>query len=78
MAVFPADLFDFAFIHNFEQRLDILAEMAEEEPWDYQSTATEHHKPILRNYLRYTYGRLAEENKIELSEDGQLVVFNTA
>lgn len=77
MAVFPADLFDFAFIHNFEQRLDTLADMAEEEPWDYQSTATEYHKPILYNYLRYTYGRLAEENKIELSEDGQFVVFNT-
>lgn len=43
MAVFPADLFDFAFIHNFDQRLDTLAAMAEDEPWDYQGTPSEHH-----------------------------------
>jgi hypothetical protein len=77
MTVFPEDLFDFAFIHNLDQRLDSLAEMAEPEPWDYQNTPTSHHKPILYNYLRYTYARLAEEEKIELSEDGQYVVFNT-
>jgi hypothetical protein len=77
MAVFPTDLFEFAYIHNFEGRLDALASMAEEEAWDYQATESEHHKPVLYNYLRYTYGRVAEENKIELSEDGQFVVFNT-
>jgi hypothetical protein len=45
--------------------------------WDYQNMPTAHHKPILFNYLKYTYGRVAEEEKIELSEDGQYVVFNT-
>ncbi len=60
-----------------QQRLDSLAELAEREPWDYQSTPQTRTKPILYNYLRYTYTRLAEEEKIELSEDGQYVVFNT-
>jgi len=77
MSVWPLDLFDFAFVHNLDQRLDTLAEMAEDEPWDYQSTPQNRNKPILYNYLRYTYARLAEEEKIELSEDGQHVVFNT-
>jgi hypothetical protein len=75
--IFPSDLFDFAYIHNFEQRLDTLEALAEDEPWEYQAAASDHHKPILYNYLRYTYSRLAEQNKIELSEDGQFVVFNT-
>lgn len=77
MPVWPADIFDFAFIHNLEQRLDDLEVLAESEMWDYQNTPTTYHKPILFNYLKYTYSRLAEENKIELSEDGQFVVFNT-
>ena len=77
MTVWPTDLFDFAFIHNFDQRLDDLASLAEPEPWDYQSGPQPRSKPILYNYLRYTYVRLAEEDKIELSEDGQNVVWNT-
>lgn len=77
MSVFPDDLFDFAYIHNMDQRLDSLASLAEDEQWDYQSTPSSNHKPILFNYLRYTYQRLAEQNKIELSEDGLYVVFDT-
>jgi Domain of unknown function (DUF3825) len=77
MSVWPADLFGFAYIHNLDQRLDSLAAMAEPEPWDYQVMPQTQAKPILYNYLRYTYARVAEEEKIELSEDGQYVVFNT-
>src|SRR5262245_7068966 len=69
MPTWPEELFDFAFIHNFNQRLDNLAALAEPEAWDYQNTAGAHHKPILFNYLKYTYSRLAEEEKIELSAD---------
>src|ERR1017187_9286079 len=77
MSVWPSDFFDFAFVPHVDQRLDALAAMAEPEFWDYQSTQSPKNKPILNNYLRYTYSRLAEEEKIELSEDGQCVVFNT-
>jgi Domain of unknown function (DUF3825) len=72
----PGDLFEFAFVW-VPDRLNDLAALAEEEVWDYQNTQTTHQKPILYNYIRYTYSRLAEETKIELSDDGQAVVFNT-
>jgi hypothetical protein len=77
MLGWPDDLFDFAFINNIEARLDALATMAEAESWDYQVTIHNRPKPILYNYLKYTYSRLAEEDKIVLSENGQNVVFNT-
>ncbi len=77
MATWPSDLFEFAFIHNFDERLADLEVLAEPEVWDYQNTLNPRPKPILFNYVRYTYGRLAEEGKIELSDDGLAVVFNT-
>ena len=54
-----------------------LADVAEPEDWDYHFTETEHNKPILFNYLKYTYQRLAQEKKIALSDDGGSAVFNT-
>ncbi len=60
-------------------KLDSLADLAEDEPndWDYLTTATTHHKPVLYNYLQYTYKRLVEEDKIGTSDDGTSVTFNT-
>jgi Domain of unknown function (DUF3825) len=77
MSVWPEDVFDFAYIHNTDQRVDELAALAEPEIWDYQHSPQSRNKAILYNYIRYTYARLAEEEKIELSDDGQHVVFNT-
>jgi hypothetical protein len=51
--------------------------MVEPEQWEYQNPSPARYKPILYNYLRYTYSRVAEEEKVVLSEDGQSVVFNT-
>src|SRR5689334_19632097 len=65
------------FIPSMDDRLDELAGLAEPEIWDYQRTPTNHRKPILYNYLRYTYSRLAEEGKVSVSEDGQYIAFNT-
>ncbi len=64
-------------MENIQQTLDSLATMAEPEDWDYKRTPSEHPKPILFNYLVYTYGRLVEEGKIELSPDEKNAVFNT-
>jgi len=77
MTAWPDDLFEFAYIHNLDQRINDLAAIAEDEVWDYQNSNSQNNKPILVNYLRYTYRRLAEEGKIELSETGEHVVFNT-
>lgn len=77
MSVWPDDLFDFAFINNMDVRLDELAALAEQEDWEYQQAHAGRNKPILHNYLRYTYARIADEEKIELSADGLQTVFNT-
>ena len=73
----PESVFDFAFFPVLDERLDELAKAAEEEDWTYQRSTSEHPYPVLYKYLRYTYRRIAEENKIALSEDGQYACFNS-
>lgn len=75
--VWPQDWFDLIFFPRMDDRLDELAALAEPEEWTYQRTQTTHNKPILFNYLQHTYSRLAEEGKIVVSDDGQLITFNT-
>jgi len=67
-AWFPGELDDI---------LNNLANLAEKEDWDYRYTETIHNKPILYNYLKYSYKRLADEKKIALSPDGNFSCFNT-
>jgi hypothetical protein len=73
----PEDFFDFAFVPATDDKLTLLTTLAESEDWTYQHAVSEHPYPILFNYVRYTYHRVAEENKIALSEDGQFSCFNT-
>lgn len=75
----PDSLFDLIFVPNVNESLVALAEMAEDEPgnWEYQNTPSDRPMPILQNYIRYTYKRLAEEDKIVVSDDGQKLAFNT-
>ena len=77
MQSWPEDLFDFAWISNRDERLRELADQAEKEDWQYQHTPNDHEFPILFNYLRYTYRRLADERKIGLSDNGDNACFNT-
>lgn len=77
MRTWPEDLFQFAFIPDVNNRLTDLAKEAEDEDWEYHNTQSQYPRPILYNYIRYTYRRLAEELKIVLSEDGQYCCFNT-
>jgi hypothetical protein len=74
---FPEDLFELVFIPHMDQHLNELAELAEEEDWTYRNTEDEHVCPILFNYLRYTYRRLAEEEKIAIADDGRSIAMNT-
>lgn len=73
----PSKLFDLAYFPSMNDKLDTLAKLAEEEDWEYQHTTVEHYKPILYNYLQYSYRRLSEENKIATSDDQRLLTFNT-
>ena len=51
--------------------------MAEDEDWEYHNTSSDTAKPILMNYFRYTYRRIAEERKIAVTEDEQWACWNT-
>lgn len=77
MATWPERLFDLIYIPAMDDKLDELAELAENESWDYQNSTSTHHKPVLFNYIQYTYSKLVDENKIVLSDDGQAITFNT-
>ena len=73
----PEMLHEFALIPKMDEKLDELAELVEPEDWDYQRTASARPHPILFNYLRYTYNRLAEEEKIAISPDQKFACFNS-
>jgi hypothetical protein len=77
MGTWPDDFFAFAFMPDTDAQLRALAADAEPEDWVYQYTPSDHPYPILFNYVRYTYRRVAEESKIALSDDGQFACFNT-
>jgi hypothetical protein len=77
MSDWPDKLFDLIFIPAMNEKLDELKSLAEAENWEYQNTTDEHHLPILFNYIQYTYSRLAQEDKITVSDDGQCLTFNT-
>ncbi len=65
------------FPDHLDNVFEKLANLTEGEDWDYNFTKTKYKKPILFNYIRFTYKRLAEEKKIGLSTDGTSACFNT-
>ncbi|BBD55250.1 DUF3825 domain-containing protein [Planktothrix agardhii] len=72
----PKQLFDFAYFPEYDNVIYYLAEnLAQKENWDCQHTSTLQNKPILRNYLNYTFKRLQEEDKISFF--GERAFFNT-
>lgn len=73
----PDTLFEFAFFHKWDDRLSELAKIVEAEDWQYHTTPSVHPFPILNNYLRYSYNRLAEEKKIAVTDDKKYSCFNS-
>ena len=57
-----------------QKKLLFLANMAQEEKWDYKGRSD---KQILYNYLCYTYDRVKTENKVEVTDDKAAMCFNT-
>lgn len=74
----PDELFDFAYIPEVDERLAALSALSDTEEWSYKHTPSDHPYPILFNFVRFTYRRLADENKLSLSENGQYCCFNSA
>lgn len=73
----PDNFHDLIFLPRIDEHIDGLAAMAEPEGWAYEHSEADHRKPILYNYIKYTYKRLAEEDKIAIADDGRALAFNT-
>jgi hypothetical protein len=75
---FPEWLFDLIYFPDADSKWKDLKIDAEEEDWGgIEEDENGHVLPMLHNYLSYTYKRLAQQGKIEISKDGQYLSFNT-
>lgn len=74
---FPEQFREFAFMPKFDDNIEQLSTLAEPENWDYKNTPSSHQHPILRNYLTYTYRRIAEEKKIAITSDEEFACWDT-
>jgi hypothetical protein len=77
----PSNIFDFAWIPpSFDAKLDELARKAQPERWDEPGYTGSGSLPVLGNYIRYTFRRLVEEDKVAYATDDhgkQVAAFNT-
>ena len=75
----PDSLYEFAQIPNFPSVIEQLGTMAEKEDWTYHSvsSSSDTRLPVLENYVRNTYRRLATEKKVSFSEDNRYACLDT-
>ena len=74
----PESLYEFAQIADFYGVIEDLANLVEDEDWNYHNTlGTTTDFPILENYIRNTYIRLAREKKVAYSSDFGFCCFDT-
>jgi hypothetical protein len=75
---FPTLFRDFAMMPKFGSDIESLSGLAEAEDWGYMNNThpTQAH-PILRNYITYSYCRVAEEKKINVTPDEEYCCWNT-
>jgi len=72
----PASFQEFALMPKFDENIDNLASLAPED-WDYHNTPCSESKPVLRNYIKYTYRRIAQEKKVAVTQDEKHACWNT-
>ena len=68
-------IFDFAKVSEWDSRLHVLAELAERERWTYRSISDSSPLPVLDSYVRYTFLRVHEQDKVAITD--RLACFNT-
>jgi hypothetical protein len=77
----PDHIHNLIFFPDVDEALEELASLAEDEIWHYEDKdrqrKSDRDKPVLYNYIKYTYKRLAEENKIIVADNGDSIVLNT-
>ncbi len=62
---------------HYNAKLRKLADMAQPEVWSFGKDKEKDPCRILRNYFQYTYNRLSEEGKFDVSYDGAYRCMNT-
>ena len=67
---------NFAFLGSWSSFLSELAEKAVDEEWDFQDSPRKNYQ-ILIQYIKYTFSRLVNENKVCISSDDLFAAFNT-
>ena len=73
----PKELFDFAYIPGFASKIRDLSQLAEKEDWEYHSSSnTSKGYPILKNYVKNIYCRIATEKKVSYSKDKKMCCFD--
>ena len=74
---FVSALFDFAFIPNYNQAVEFLAEkLADPEDWDFSDSNKKSYS-ILKNYLEHTFRKVQSEGKIAYTDKNDYACFNT-
>ena len=71
-----SEIFTFAVFPNYNGSIRFLANLAENEQWDFSDSQSGSY-PILSNYLNYTFKKLKEESNIFYTSDNQYACFNT-
>lgn len=78
----PRSPFEKSFkFEDFESSIKELASIAQEESWDYENENSKYKYPVLRSYVRHTFNRLKEQNKIMEGDDkkgNRVALLNTA
>ena len=62
---------------QFNNKLKLLASIAETEKWTFEKIKVEEPYKILQNYIVFTYDRLEEEGKLLISDDKEHLCMNT-
>lgn len=76
MAVIREEVF-LGTVEKYNQKLEMLAKMAQPEKWTYNKVKKTDPYRILRNYIEFTYNRIDEEHKFIFSKDGKYKCMNT-
>ncbi|MGI4762787.1 MAG: DUF3825 domain-containing protein [Janthinobacterium lividum] len=73
----PDNFGSFCFMPKFKHNIETLASLAEKEDWAYNKNNSSSTFPILENYIKYTYKRIAQENKIAYALRDESCCFDT-
>lgn len=68
-------IFEFAKVADWDNRLGLLATLAEPERWRYRLVPSESQLPILDSYVRHTFMRVSEQGRLAMTD--RVACFNT-